>query len=38
MGYCSQTISLQDQGTFVVLTRLMNQSLGETYPNKDTSR
>ena len=35
MGYCSQTLFLQDQGTFDELTRLMNQSLWETYPNKD---
>ena len=34
MGYCTQTLSLQDQGTFDELTRLMNQSLGEMYPNK----
>ena len=33
-----QSLSPQDQGTFDVLTRLMNQSLGETYPNKDTSK
>ena len=38
IGYCSRTLSLQDQGTFTVLTRPMNQSLGEKYPNKGTSK